>query len=229
MNAAAPPAGGGVPAQAHAQVADADLLAAWRAGDVRAFDLLYDRYRLPVYGFLVRLLGDRVLADDVHQDLWLQVIERGADFRTGGNVRTWLFTLARSRALDRLRREAVRDGARGRDRDARAGRGDADPARGARGSSGHGVAADAGDPAATPADLQEQARLQGERAALLQGALAQLPEDQRSVFLLREEGELSLPEAASVLGIPYETAKSRYRYALARLRDYFGIGTDGRR
>ena len=227
MNAAAPP--GGDSEAAAVDVADADLLSAWRAGDVRAFDLLYDRYRLPVYGFLVRLLGDRALADDVHQDLWLQVIERGGDFRAGGNVRTWLFTLARSRALDRLRRDAVRDGSRGRDRDARAGRGDPNAARGAYTSGGHALQANAEDAAATPPDLQEQARLQGERAVLLQGALAQLPEDQRSVFLLREEGELSLPEAAAVLGIPYETAKSRYRYALARLRDYFGMGADTRR
>jgi RNA polymerase sigma-70 factor (ECF subfamily) len=227
MNAAAPPREDGD--AAWAEIADADLLAAWRAGDVRAFDRLYARYRRPVYGFLVRLLGDRVLADDVHQELWMQVIERGGDFRAGGNVRTWLFTLARSRALDRLRREAVRDGARGRDRDARAGHGDSLVAHGADTADAQATRASGEGVAATPADLQEQARLQGERAALLQGALAQLPEDQRTVFLLREEAELSLPEAAAALGIPYETAKSRYRYALARLRDYFGMTPDTRR
>jgi DNA-directed RNA polymerase specialized sigma24 family protein len=108
MNAAAPPREAGD--AAWAEIADADLLAAWRAGDVRAFDRLYARYRRPVYGFLVRLLGDRVLADDVHQELWMQVIERGGDFRAGGNVRTWLFTLARSRALDRLRARPRRAG-----------------------------------------------------------------------------------------------------------------------
>ena len=67
------------------------------------------------------------------------------------------------------------------------------------------------------------ARLQTERRQLLDRALQVLPEEQRVVFLLREEGELSLLEAAQTLGVPYETARSRYRYALARLREHFSV------
>ncbi len=174
-------------------VTDADLLAAWRHGDAGAFDLLYARHRAPVYGFLLRLLGNRALADDVHQDLWLQVIERAGDFRAGGNVRTWLFTLARSRALDRLRREAVRDGARGRNPDARAYRIDPESRTAAYTSHeagsdeaisdeaglpdavlGESVLGQAGRGALGAGDAPAEARLQGERAALLQRALAQL-------------------------------------------------------
>lgn len=226
MKATVPPQGGDSPGE----LQDVALLARFRAGDLSAFDQLYARHRAPVFGFLVRLLGDRTLADDVFQDLWLQVVERAGDFRADGNVRTWLFTLARSRALDRLRREAVRNGG-ARDPNARAG--NANPDGGAHAYTFDGVSragSDVGaDMAADAADLPDAECLRAERAALLRGALAQLPEEQRLVFLMREEGELSLPEAAAALGIPYETAKSRYRYALARLRDFFGLGAGARR
>ena len=90
------------------QRADEHLLADFCAGSIDAFDELYRRYRHPTFGFLVRLMRDRGVAEDVFQELWLQVIEHAAGFRAGGNVRTWLFTLARSRAYDHLRRDAVR-------------------------------------------------------------------------------------------------------------------------
>ncbi len=254
--------------------ADEQLIADYCQGSIGAFDELYRRYRQPTFGFLLRLLRDRGIAEDVFQDLWLQVIEQAPSFRADGKARTWLFTLARSRTYDRLRREAVR---RGSGADPRRAEVNGRPANGAGTNPGnapdayalldgaqddattyeaamhqatgheatghetsrndgtdddgaqpqtHGDAADghgwAGD---GPEDTEDggllAARLQAERRQFLDRALGVVPEEQRVVFLLREEGELTLSEVAETLGIPYETARSRYRYALARLRAQF--------
>ena len=221
------------------QRADEQLLADFCAGSIDAFDELYQRYRQPTFGFLVRLLRDRGVAEDVFQQLWLQVIEHAAGFRAGGNVRTWLFTLARSRAYDHLRRDAVR-GTSGSELLAQPAHtngalGNPDDEHAAYSLDDHGRAdrfahrvewytTDDDGQVGVEATGPPAARLQAERRQLLDRALAALPDEQRVVFLLREEGELSLAEAAETLGIPYETARSRYRYALARLRTLFSVG-----
>ena len=78
------------------------------------------------------------------------------------------------------------------------------------GPGAYSLVAAAGDPSV--------ARQQEELAGLLSAVLAKLPAAQREVFLLRDEAELSLVEVAAVLEVDYETVRSRYRYALARLR-----------
>lgn len=184
-------------ADASEEAADDQLFARYAAGDARAFAVLYERHRGTVFGYLARVLGERARAEDVHQETWLQVVQLAPRYRAAGTFKSWLFTLARSRCMDRLRRDRVRAVEVG-----------VDPEQidGAFTLDGAGSAS------------PEQSRLQMELAELLRIALARLPSEQREVFLLRDEAQLSLVEVAVVLGVDYEAVKSRYRYALARLR-----------
>ena len=190
---------------------DDDLFERYRRGEAAAFAMLYERHKRVVFGYLLRVLGERMRAEDVHQETWLQVVQLADRYRPGGAFKTWLFTLARSRCMDRLRRERVRAVESGADLAAL----DGPSAAAAANNPDHTVDAYslvAG--VAGPPEIRQQQEL----AEILRRVIAKLPAAQREVFLLHDEADLSLVEVAAVLGIAYEAAKSRYRYALARLR-----------
>jgi RNA polymerase sigma-70 factor (ECF subfamily) len=83
---------------------DTALLHAIARGDESALASLYDRYHSILLGLLLRILHSRVEAEDVLQEVFLQIWQRAANFdETRGRAFTWMVTLARSRAIDRLR------------------------------------------------------------------------------------------------------------------------------
>lgn len=88
---------------------DEVLMARFAAGDATAFAALYDRYESTVYGFCLRLLGDRDVADDAFQDTFITLIDQRFRYRDQGRLRGWLFTIARNVCLDRLRTAERRD------------------------------------------------------------------------------------------------------------------------
>jgi RNA polymerase sigma-70 factor (ECF subfamily) len=88
---------------------DEVLMARFAAGDARAFGVLYDRYESSLYGFCLRLLGERDLADDAFQDTFFTLIDQRFAYRDQGRLRSWLFTIARNVCLDRLRMADRRD------------------------------------------------------------------------------------------------------------------------
>jgi RNA polymerase sigma-70 factor (ECF subfamily) len=93
-----------------AQNNDVELLKAIAAQDEAALAQLYDRYRAILFGLLMRILNNREEAEDVLQELFLQVWRRAADFdENRGRPFTWLVTMARSRGIDRLRALASRE------------------------------------------------------------------------------------------------------------------------
>src|SRR6267142_5397702 len=88
---------------------DVKLLHAVARGDEAALARLYDGYRVILFGLLVRILSSREEAEDILQDVFIQVWRRARDFdEKRGRPFTWLVTLARSRAIDRLRMLAAR-------------------------------------------------------------------------------------------------------------------------
>src|SRR5882757_2899959 len=92
-----------------AELSDVDLLHAVARGDEAALARLYDGYRVILFGLLVRILNSREEAEDVLQDVFIQVWGRAKDFdEKRGRPFTWLVTLARSRAIDRLRQFGAR-------------------------------------------------------------------------------------------------------------------------
>jgi RNA polymerase sigma-70 factor (ECF subfamily) len=181
--------------------ADAALMLAYAAGDAAAFNALYERHERPVFRFLRRSLGaeGESLADELHQEVWLAVVRNAANYEPRARFTTWLYGIARSKLIDhwRARRPAVSlDEPAANDADETLL--DLLPA----------------DPAAQP-EARALTRAQG--AAFLR-AVEQLPAVQREVFLLHAEGELTLAEIGTLTGVGMETAKSRLRYALAKLR-----------
>ena len=91
------------------QVSDVALLQAIARGDEASLARLYDQYRVILFGLLVRILNSREEAEDVLQEVFLQVWRRAADFdEERGRPFTWLVTLARSRAIDRLKGDTIR-------------------------------------------------------------------------------------------------------------------------
>lgn len=178
---------------------DEALMLAFAGGDMAAFDTLYARHRRGLYAFVSRLLLDReVSVDDVFQDVWLSVARVRAQYQPTARFRTWLFQIARNRVIDLLREKRLvlvsELGAAEDEEDIFAGL--ADPA------------------ARSPEFMLDQSQ----KAEAIARALAALPPEQREVFLLREHGALPLEEIAQLTGVSMETAKSRLRYALGKLR-----------
>ena len=192
------------------------LMAAYARGDAAAFERLYARHQAGLYRFVRRLLGTALnaQADEVFQDTWLRVVQARARWAPqGASFRTWLFTLAHHRVIDMLRRSG-----REVSIDAFEGEGGEpwEPAAGASTAWQHWPA-----PASAAPHSEELAfwRRAGEQ---LLGCLEQLPVPQRSAFLLHHDDGLALDEVASALEVGFETAKTRLRYAMSKLRTCMG-------
>ncbi|MGI8732629.1 MAG: sigma-70 family RNA polymerase sigma factor [Pyrinomonadaceae bacterium] len=178
-----------------AQISDIDLLHAVARRDELALAALYDRYRLILFGLLVRILNSREEAEDVLQEVFLQVWRRAVDFdEQRGRPFTWLVTLTRSRAIDRLRVLASRQRL-------------ADSA-----------AQDATDEVSDAvADT-----LHAEQREIVGRALASLPEEQRRTLKLAYFEGLTQSEIAAQLGTPLGTVKTRMRAGMIKLRELLG-------
>jgi RNA polymerase sigma-70 factor (ECF subfamily) len=174
---------------------DAQLMLAYARGDMRAFETMYARHRGALYRYLVRQARDTEIAHDLFQEVWSRVIVNRARYEPRAKFRTFLFTLAHNCFIDHCRRTKARPNSMGVD--------DAD-------------AADllCTDESAAPDSALERA----ERSREYRAALATLPQEQRDVYLLHEESELSLEEIARITGVGPETAKSRLRYAVGKLK-----------
>lgn len=191
---------------------DDTLMQAWMQGQVRAFDRLYQRHHAALYRFVRRVLGHGAAhqADEVFQDTWTRVIQARERWAPqGATFRTWLFTLAHHRAVDLLRRSGRETSVDEHPVTAEA---PGDPwADWPAAESGHGADGD-------PADLAFW-RAAGQR---LLHCLDGLPVAQRAAFLLHHEDGFSVDELAHTLEIGFETAKSRLRYAMNKLRTCMG-------
>ena len=176
---------------------DEELMLAYARDDLRAFDLLYARNRGPLYRFLLRSAGDRANADELFQETWVRVIGARQRYRPEARFSTWLLAIAHRLLIDQSRRTRPLTG------------------------SDAAELALAQEPA--PAhESPEQSLGAFELARRVQAALAELPAEQREAFLLRAELELGPDEIAQATGVGRETAKSRLRYAVARLRERLG-------
>ena len=196
---------------------DDALMAAYANGDAAAFEQLYGRHQAGLYRFVRRLLGTAMSAqvDEVFQDTWLRVVRSRERWQPqGATFRTWLFTLAHHRVIDLLRRS-------GREISV-------DAFEDEGGEPWQPDASSAGA-AWQPWPAPAGAAPQGEELAFWRRAgeklldcLDQLPVPQRSAFLLHHDDGLALDEVARALEVGFETAKTRLRYAMSKLRTCMG-------
>ncbi|RMH93034.1 RNA polymerase sigma factor [Lysobacter pythonis] len=171
---------------------DESLMLAYAAGQEAAFAELYARHRTPLYRFMLRHLKNAALTDECFQDVWQRVIAARMQWKPEAAFGAWLYRIAHNRLNDHWRAQKHRPMAPA-DADERIAR-----------ISDH----------ATP----ERALSEFEQRRRLQLALDELPDEQRTVLLLRLEQELTLEEIGEATGVGRETVKSRLRYAMDKLR-----------
>jgi len=170
---------------------DHELLAAFRDGEADAFEALYHRHVSAVLTYVCAMLRDRDAAEDVVQQVFIGLARNAATLREGTNVRAYLFTSARNSVLN-VRRQAA---------------------------SAPKIVAEtfpAGAVAAPPGEKLESEELRQR----LNRALETLPEAEREVVLLHTRGELGFREIAELTGTPQGTVATRYRTALAKMREH---------
>ena len=178
-------------------------MAAYQAGDVRAFERLLARHERPVWSFLRRFTRDAAAAEDLLQEVFLRVVKSAGEWKQTAKFSTWVYAIARNLCVDQSRR-AVHRQTTSLDGPAHAG---ADATETLHDRIG----------ASQPlADAQAADR---QTAARIDAAIATLPDDQREVFLMREAMDMSFAEIAAVVGASEPTVKSRMRYALGKLRE----------
>ena len=189
--------------------ADADLMRAYAAGDARAFDTLYTRHEKRLWRFVLRSVGNPATADELAQDVWLRVAQQAERYAPSASradlpparFSTWLFTIARNRVVDYLRASRPTHSLDGSANDA-----DED-------------APSLADTLAAPSGFGPVRRIETrQQAEQLLAAVQALPDDQREAFLLQAEADMSVADIAAATGVPFETAKSRLRYARSALR-----------
>lgn len=178
---------------------DDDLMLAFAGGASGAFEVLYERYRKPLYRYLYHAVGDKAAADDLYQDVWSRIIASRDRFHRGNGFKRWAFRIAHNRLVDHWR-------ALGRQ---------------------PGIEADALDtlPGADR-DSPDRTLERGQQAESLHAALMQLPTEQREAFLLQQEAGLSLDDIAERESVGRETIKSRLRYAVGKLRGLLEPGPE---
>lgn len=175
------------------------LLAQYAAGDAEAFTRLVRLYETRLYAFLARYTLDDHMAEDVFQQVFTKVALHAASFDGRASFSTWLFRIARNQAVDELRKRRIQ------------------PSR----------------PNSAEPDFERLSRIhtetpldkltRDELGVRIREALAALPEPQRETFLLKEEADLNFDEIGAIMQCGRETAKSRFRLAVGKLRELLGM------
>jgi RNA polymerase sigma-70 factor (ECF subfamily) len=170
---------------------DAELMLRFKAGDLTAFETLFERYSSPLINFAFRFVHNREVAEEIAQDIFLRVYDAAGSYRPEARFTTWLYRIATNACLNEVRRPRFRMIHHSLD------------------------SPPSGDPDATIPDIADRAAVSPdvclERQDISQAmrqALSDLPEKQRLAFILNKYQELSYAEVASVLHISEKAVKS---------------------
>jgi RNA polymerase sigma factor (sigma-70 family) len=176
---------------------DEELARAYCDGDRDSFAELVRRYMKPVFNVAYRMTGSYADADDIAQDVFVQVFKSLPSTRLDLPFRPWLYVVARNKCLDFLKRKRPLNFSALEDPD------------------GSESAVDSiADSGPLPEELLERADLQ----RLLRDAIALLPERYRSVVALRYGGGLTFAEIGQALSLPENTVKTHFQRAKAALK-----------
>ncbi|MBX2798595.1 MAG: sigma-70 family RNA polymerase sigma factor [Myxococcales bacterium] len=182
-------------------LSDAELVGRFKEGDRDAYSEIVRRYQDRVFTLCLKWMGDREVAEEVAQDVFLALYKSLARFRGDAQLSTWIYRVVinhcKNRRLYRRRRKMERHEAL----EGESPQADEGPTR---------QIADEGPGTDAPLHAQQA-------QALLQTALEQLDEEQRHIVVLRDIQDLSYEEIADILGLPRGTVKSRLHRARAQL------------
>ncbi|WP_395376434.1 sigma-70 family RNA polymerase sigma factor [Marinicella sp. W31] len=174
------------------RLTDEQLMLKYAAQDDRAFAVLYERHKGPVYRYILKSCTQPAIAQELFQELWLKIIRNKLRYDKQYAFTTWAYTMARNLIIDWLRKS----GQEPHNNDV---------------VDSHEVAG---------MQLQEPDNVFEKKVMMetVQKAVSQLPYAQREVFLLRHEADMSFQAIAAVSGCSLEAAKSRYRYAMEKIK-----------
>ncbi len=176
---------------------DEALIAAIAAGDAAAMRTLYNRHRVRVFRFAVRLVDDAAFAEDIVSEAFIEVWRQADRFEGRSSVSTWIMSIARFKALSvrRRRQETELD---------------------------EKLAETVADQYGTP----EQILLETDRSVQLRACLSQLSPDHREIIDLVYYHDKTIEEVAEIVGVPKNTVKTRMFYARRRLADLLAQNDD---
>ena len=174
---------------------DKTLMVRYRDGDVAAFQTLYLRHKGPLYRYFLRQGIGADQASELFQEVWIKIIRAKERYQPAAKFTTYMYKLAHNCLVDYFRHQ---------------GRQPHDV--------GHEASIDPAELPDNPGGNPEMVAEQKQSVECFRQALNDLPAEQRESFLLREERGRSLADIADVTGVNVETAKSRLRYAVGKLR-----------
>jgi RNA polymerase sigma-70 factor, ECF subfamily len=179
-------------------------------------EVLYDRYASAIFAAAYRLTSDRGIAEEVVQETFLALWNRAELFDPAtGSLAAWLHTIARNRAIDRLRAAGRRPNLVAL---SSATASEDDPAGALERMVARGSVVGGAVPPVGPEDAVEATAVR----AAIRDAVATMPDVERTVILLAYQEDLTQTEIADQLGWPLGTVKTRTRRALLRLRETLG-------
>jgi RNA polymerase sigma-70 factor (ECF subfamily) len=182
-------------------LADEELMDLVQEGEVRAFEVIFDRHAGPGYSLAYRMCGRRALAEDIVQEAFLSLWRSSSGYdRARGSVRSWVLSAVHNRAIDALRRGGSRESRNVRD---------------------EGIAERLPAPEATDTEVERR-----DEARRVRSALDELPPDQRQVIELAYFGGFTHSQIAEMLELPPGTVKGRMRLGLTKMR--FALGEASR-
>ena len=173
----------------------------YQKGDEYAFETLYWRHQRGIFNFIRHFIGESGgQAEELMQDVFLKVVKSSKRYIPTAKFTTWLYQIARNGCIDHMRKRK------------------------------HRITTSFSQPIGSEEEMvvestiadnnpspEKSAQISG-IAEVLKRAINTLPEEQREVFLMREDLNLSFAEIAELVSCPINTAKSRMRYALEHLR-----------
>lgn len=178
---------------------DEELMLAYQAGDPRAFEELFDRYKGRIYNYFIRHLSDWAVAEDLFQKTFLRVHEARERYRPSASLATWIYTIATNLLRDEVRKEKARPAEQPLER-----------------TRDHAGPAAAGAP--SPERLASRAQLREQ----IVGAVHALPPEQREAFILGKYEGRSYREIAEILGCSEGAVKVRIHRGVKSLRAALG-------
>ena len=175
------------------RLADEELMQLVQTGSPEAFELMYDRHGGPAFSLAYRMVGERVVAEDIVQEAFLSIWRSRARYqRDRGSVRSWVLGIVHHRTIDALRRNLVHDRRR---------------------ASAEGI-----EERHEARELTDVEAARRDEARSVRAALEQLPDDQCRVIELAYFGGFTHVQIADMLAMPVGTVKGRMRLGLEKLR-----------
>lgn len=173
------------------RIDDRVLMVRYRNGDVAAFETLYAHHKGPLYRYFLRQGQSPENASELFQEVWTKIIRAKDRYKPTAKFTTYMYQVAHNCLVDYLRKQSRKP---------------------------QGAVIDPDELPAAADDGPESGAETMQTIERFRRVLAALPAEQKEAFLLREEGGLSLNEIATITGVGAETAKSRLRYAVSKLR-----------